>query len=228
MKIEIQGVKLTEGFAIHVNGVEFAPVQVMPDPDPPQKQEFNAGAFFSYIRTHLFWGSLSQSQVDGFNAIGAYLGPAFPESDPRRIEKMAYCLATFQWETASTMKPIAEYGGKNARYAPWYGRGYVQLTWEENYAKQQKKLQHHPMRPSSTPYRVHSDRELALHPDTSALISIYGMIDGDFTGVGLDDYITPTKVDYRNARRIVNGTDKAAEIADMAELYENAIREGYA
>lgn len=26
-----------------------------------------------------------------------------------------------------------EYGGKGKRYAPWYGRGLIQTTWEENY-----------------------------------------------------------------------------------------------
>lgn len=27
-----------------------------------------------------------------------------------------------------------EYGGAKSRYAPWYGRGLIQTTWEENYA----------------------------------------------------------------------------------------------
>lgn len=26
-----------------------------------------------------------------------------------------------------------EIGGENARYAPWFGRGYIQLTWKANY-----------------------------------------------------------------------------------------------
>ncbi|MEN0096443.1 MAG: hypothetical protein AAGB30_13725, partial [Pedobacter sp.] len=30
---------------------------------------------------------------------------------------------------------IAESGGQNARYAPWYGRGFLQLTWPANYIK---------------------------------------------------------------------------------------------
>ena len=28
-----------------------------------------------------------------------------------------------------------EYGGPSARYAPFYGRGFIQVTWRENYAK---------------------------------------------------------------------------------------------
>lgn len=28
-----------------------------------------------------------------------------------------------------------EYGGPNTRYAPYYGRGFIQITWKDNYAK---------------------------------------------------------------------------------------------
>ncbi len=30
-------------------------------------------------------------------------------------------------------KTTKEYGGSKQRYAPWYGRGLVQVTWEDNY-----------------------------------------------------------------------------------------------
>lgn len=49
-------------------------------------------------------------------------------------------LATIAIETAHTFKPVTEAFWKddawrwaNLRYAPYWGRGYVQLTWEENY-----------------------------------------------------------------------------------------------
>lgn len=191
--------------------------------EPPETPTFNAASFFDYVREHLFWGSLSQSQVDGLNSLGAALGVAFPYGTLRHIEQSAYCLATYQWETASTMQPIEEYGGPNTRYAPWYGRGYVQLTWEDNYRKQQEK--HYD---NGLDYHVHDDFNRALIPEVSADISIYGMIDGDFTGKKLSDYINESKVDYVEARRIVNGTDKQNEIAAMADHYEAAIRAGYA
>jgi hypothetical protein len=49
---------------------------------------------------------------------------------------MAYVLATTQWETAQTFKPVREAFWKDeewrrvnlARYYPYYGRGFVQLT----------------------------------------------------------------------------------------------------
>ena len=49
----------------------------------------------------------------------------------------AYVLATAYWETARTMEPVREafwmseeWRRANLRYFPWYGRGFVQLTWE--------------------------------------------------------------------------------------------------
>src|SRR5215469_16072582 len=54
----------------------------------------------------------------------------------------AYVLATAYWETARTMKPVVEaywlsedWRRQHLRYYPWYGRGFVQITWEPNYAK---------------------------------------------------------------------------------------------
>lgn len=49
-------------------------------------------------------------------------------------------LATIAIETAHTFKPVREsfwlpesWLWENVRYAPYWGRGYVQLTWEDNY-----------------------------------------------------------------------------------------------
>ena len=196
-----------------------------PEPPEPPPRPYNAAAFFNQVRQSCFGGSLKQSQVDGINTIGEYLMEM--DVPNMKLELAAYLFATFQWETASTMRPIEEYGGKKARYAPWYGRGYVQLTWESNYRKQQDKLRAHPLREQGVPYRVHDDPNLALNPHTSALISIYGCLDGDFTGKKLSDYIKPGSVDYVNARRVVNGTDRANEIADYAKRWERALRAGF-
>lgn len=203
-----------------IDDVRYVPEE-QPDiiAPPPPGPQFNAATFFDAIRRSLFYGSLNQNQVDGFNTLGAYLASYFPAGSPQQVENAAYCLATFQWETASTMQPIAEYGGASARYSPWFGRGYVQLTWEDNYRKQQDKHGHR-----GEDYKVHDDAERALLAHVSAPISIGGMVDGDFTGKRLRDYINETTIDYWNARRIVNGTDKATEIADMAKKYESAIR----
>lgn len=58
--------------------------------------------------------------------------------------QMAYVLATAFHETAHTMKPINEMGGdkylRSKKYWPYIGRGYVQITWRENYVKAGKFL----------------------------------------------------------------------------------------
>jgi len=54
------------------------------------------------------------------------------------------------------------------------------------------------------------------------------MVEGLFTSKKLADYITLQSSNYRGARRIVNGTDKAGPIAEIAEEYEAALlRQGY-
>jgi hypothetical protein len=186
------------------------------------RSNVNAAAFFDYIRKNLFGGSMTQSQVEGCQVLGSAcqaMGLSMP------IEQTAYVLATAYHETARTMQPIEEFGGWNTRYAPWYGRGHVQLTWESNYKKQQEKLSKLDfVRDNDIPYRVHDDYNLALVTSTSAIICVGGMRDGDFTGKGLDRYINPNSVNYVEARRIVNGTDKAQLIAGYATKFEFAVR----
>src|SRR5262245_37203199 len=55
--------------------------------------------------------------------------------------QVAYVLATTQWETAQTFRPVEEAFfvrnpdafRRTLSYFPFYGRGYVQLTFESNY-----------------------------------------------------------------------------------------------
>lgn len=214
---------------VFIDDVQYFPAEPTDpqEPDKPSEPSFSTAAFYDNIRRTLFDGSLNQGQVDGINLLGNYLRSA-KLTKGVEIEQAAYILATVYHETARTIQPIKEYGGRNARYAPWYGRGYVQLTWEENYKKQQAKLREHYAREQGVPWAVHENRELALNPDTSALITIYGMLDGDFTGKALANYINMNTVDYVGARRVVNGRDRANKIADYARKFEAAIREGFA
>lgn len=137
----------------------------------------------------------------------------------------AYVLATARWETAHTMKPVKEaywlsetWRKNNLRYYPWYGRGFVQLTWEANYQKAAKK----------TGVALDKDPDLALDPHTAADVLVIGMVEGWFTGKKLSDYITLKTSNFVGARRIVNGTDKAAQIADLAKQYDKLLKaEGY-
>ena len=49
------------------------------------------------------------------------------------------------------------------------------------------------------------------------------MTKGIFTGKKFADYFSPQKEDWVNARRIVNGLDKANSIADYGKRYYAAI-----
>lgn len=136
--------------------------------------------------------------------------------------QLAYVLATAYHETAHTMKPIKEMGGekylRSKKYWPFFGRGYVQITWEENYVKAGKIL--------GVDF-VKSPEKL-LEPRYAAPILIQGMVEGWFTNKKLSDYITLKKSDFRNARRIVNLMDKADLIAGYAKEYDrDLLAEGY-
>ena len=178
----------------------------------------NRNFFFSYVRQHLF-GTLKQSQVDGLNAILDEWETNHSKKDDRWL---AYMLATTCHETDKKMQPIEEYGkGKGRAYGKpddvtiqvYYGRGYVQLTWKYNYAAMGKvvkdDLVNHP--------------ELALRADYATKILFYGMMNGSFTSKKLSLYFNAATEDWKNARRIINGLDKANMIADYGRSFYAAI-----
>jgi putative chitinase len=188
----------------------------------------NRANFFAGVRKTLFVGGLTQSQVDGLNAILDAVQLAHVWAEPPML---AYPLATCFHETAKTMQPIEEYGhGRGHAYGvptgPWHkiydGRGDVQLTWLKNYQLATTKLRAHGAIGGDVD--LVKNPELALRPDVAAAILIYGMSDGWFTGKKLADYITPAHTDYVGARRIINGTDRAVMIAGYARDFEMAIR----
>lgn len=134
-------------------------------------------------------------------------------------------LATTHHETDRTMTPIEEYGkGKGRKYGKrlkmsgkaytdtqniFYGRGFVQLTWYENYQKAGKKLG----------VNFIKNPGLTLDLKYATQIMLLGMIQGWFTGKKLSNYFSTTKEQWVNARRIINGTDKAQLIASYAKKY---------
>ena len=113
------------------------------------------------------------------------------------------------------------------------GRGYVQLTGRSNYASMTEKLTAEGFTyecDGKTWGTAENPIDLTKHPthvnrvpELAARILAMGSRDGSFTGVGLDDYINEDGADYRNARRVINGTDQAASIADLAKRYETPL-----
>lgn len=162
-------------------------------------------------------GKESKAQIEGYET----LIEAFAHKGDGDVRKLAYILATARWETAGKMQPIDEYGkGKGRPYGKptktgqtYYGRGFVQLTWERNYALASKKLG----------VDFVNDPDLVKVLSHSAEIAVVGMMEGWFTGKKLGDYFTKKASDPWNARRIINGTDKAAEIARLYQEIHQAL-----
>ncbi|MEY3746925.1 MAG: hypothetical protein RL194_384 [Pseudomonadota bacterium] len=135
----------------------------------------------------------------------------------------AYVLATVEHETGNTFKPVREAFFlknplrylKSLRYYPYYGRGYVQLTWKENYRKYGDILG----------VDLVGNPDLACRPDVARYVLVHGFRTGAFTGKRLTDYVTAGKTDFINARRCINGTDKAARIAQLASKWLRVLRE---
>ncbi len=132
--------------------------------------------------------------------------------------QIAYGLATTQWETAHTFKPVREafwlsesWRKKNLRYYPYYGRGYVQLTWENNYR----------MYGGILGLDLIGDPDLAMQPDVALFVLGHGMKTGTFTGRTLEQFVNRKSTDFVNARKVINGLDKADEIAEIAEHYQS-------
>jgi putative chitinase len=196
----------------------------------------NPQAFFTHLKsTGVLGPTLDQSEIDGVNAILKACGDA---AWGKRFT--AYALGTADRETAGTMKPIKEYGGdqyytrkydvtgrdpvrarKMGNTSPgdgprYCGRGYVQLTWKSNYQKLGDAIG----------FPLAGNPDLAMRPDTAAEILVKGMSLGVFTGKKLGDYITKDACDFVNARRVINGTDHASEIAAEAQHYLDALIAG--
>lgn len=178
---------------------------------------------FEKARTNLFKSGFTQKQVDSINAI-------VNEANSQGIKlktQLAYILATAYHEcynprTPNTrLTPMEEFGGiaylKGKKYWPYYGRGFVQITWKENYEKYASRVK------SKFGVDILKNPETLLNIDVAAYVAVDGMIYGRFTGKKLSDYISGTSTNYESARRIINGTDKASLIAGYAKEFEKCI-----
>lgn len=186
----------------------------------------DTGSFLAQVTDTLFFGSLPDWQRRPVLRI-------LEEGQRRQrsIEDISYVLATGYHETGRWKydEELGEGRGRDygepiwlirGRRVTYHGRGDTQLTWLHNYARMSMALTLEHRREIN----LVSKPDLATEPEYSSLIIWEGMIRGMFTGKNLADYIRPGAAEYVEARRIVNGTDKAAQIAGYAEKFEDALR----
>jgi hypothetical protein len=130
------------------------------------------------------------------------------------LRHCAYPLATTAHETSFTMLPIEEYGkGEGMSYGKpagpydqiYYGRGFVQLTWWENYIKATQELG---LGPENDLERY---PEKALNPPIASAVMFRGMEFGwfrtheDGKPETLARYFSADVDDAYEAREIING-----------------------
>jgi hypothetical protein len=180
----------------------------------------NRKRFFDAVRPMMPGGKLTQDQVDRIEAVVDGL-----EASNLSLRSRAYVLATAHHE-ADYWRALEEYASGSAYEGRrdlgntqpgdgkrFKGRGLVMITGRSNYTDWSRRLN---VDFVGNPQWV-SDLEYAVP------ILIDGMTLGTFTGKKLHDYFTDTKTDWVNARRTVNGLDRADLIASHALKFLAAI-----
>ncbi len=125
----------------------------------------------------------------------------------------AYVLATAQHE--SGMGKFMHLMGDRSSWGRYYARGFVGLTHQFNYEKMSSVLG----------VDLLGNPDLAAQPEISARILVEGMKNGHFTGYKLSDFIDGSKVDFFNARAVINGAkDSASLYANEASNFQKALR----
>jgi putative chitinase len=206
--------------------------------------KFDRKKFFDGVKEHID-STLEQEQVDGFT----FLLDRF-ESTPMwsSIPLIAYGLATPYHETAGSMQPVEEgyylgrYGKKRVkdfqrslRYFPYFGRGFVQLTWETrripNYSRATRELREQmPLLVGVFEEKTGKTFDLVKYPDQALdpiiafAVMTLGMFQGWFTTKKITDFIHGSTKNYLDARTVINGHDKAALIAGYAKTFEAILR----
>jgi hypothetical protein len=203
----------------------------------------NRKAFFAAVRTSLFGGHLTDSQVAGCEAII----DEFERRGLTDLRWLAYMLATAFHETAGTMQPVIEtrqpyetsnpsvddaiarlnrawrlkrmpwvkqpYWYKDGDGLSWLGRGLPQVTHKANYAWAE----------AETGIRFTADPDLMLVMVNAVPVMFIGMIEGKFTGRKLSSYFNEVTDDPRNARRIINALESADKVVHHYNRFLEAL-----
>lgn len=201
----------------------------------------NRKAFYDAVRTSLFAGSLSKTQVDGVDLI-------LDAGTTRKLAQnhLAYALATSFHETGGMMQPVCEnlnYSAKGLLHSfPRHFSAPALTDYARNPEKIANRLYAHRMgngdeasgdgwrfrgrglvqitgRRNYRTFGIERDPDKALAPEMAVRILINGMVSGAFSGRKLSDYFGPGQEDWVGARAIINGKDKAERISGYGRAF---------
>lgn len=187
--------------------------------------------FFTAFESQ-FNRQLNSSQKQGYNAIFDY----WDKSNLDDNRWLAYVLATAFHETGEDMQPVREgfastdqgsinavtslfnrgiigenYSLPEANGNSYFGRGLVQITWGDNYKKLGQAI--------GIGNKLYDNPSLALDMDITVKLLFVGMVKGLYTGHTLQKYFFDDRTDWFNARKIINGLDKAPLIEGYGQKF---------
>lgn len=181
------------------------------------------------------FGESPQLTVDGLNF---FLDRFEVENRLKGIPQFAYVLSTAYHESGKNrwvngekvfvrFQPVKETRERSDsprranqdRYwnTGFYGRGFPQTTWKRNYLASGEAL--------GLGDKFVKNPDLLLEPQYAYDAMIICMARGIYTGKSLSNYISDTGKDYEEARRVVNGQDRAPLLAKYARAFEQILRD---
>lgn len=209
----------------HINLPQKAKEKISPS-STPKKNNIDINKFIALLAKEF-------PAIKNTVAIRFLLNRMLADTRITHIAWIPYIFATILKECHVTFEPIEEWRkgrgtdyGKPVKFIDpetnkeytncYYGRGYVQLTWDFNYISIGKAI--------GMGYKLAINPDLALERDIAYEIMIHGMVNGIFTRRKISTYINSNICDFINARRVINGLDKAEEIARNAHIFYDLIK----
>lgn len=202
---------------------------------------FDRTRFHEAYRNEFGAGTLTQKQADGLNLLLRFIERDPDMTNLKMVAYLLATIHhETGWPVSERYSPIVEYGDKDYfnRYDPvlasteklrsdaklngntaegdgykYRGRGYVQLTWKNNYKKCADKFGRD----------LVNNPDLALEPQLSYNITSWGMRAGIFRKRKIGEFIYGAIADYTNARQVVNAMDDAELIAGYADRFERIL-----